>query len=58
MKRLHDYKIENRKARPIAEVQVLSIPFNDDAATKRVVIHSAKRVIKQHKQEIQTLAYK
>ena len=32
--------------------------FGDDEATKRVVMHSAKRVIQQHKAELQELAYK
>ncbi len=38
--------------------QVLSIQFSNDDATKRIVMHSAKRVIRQHKEEIQALAYK
>lgn len=38
--------------------QLLSIPFDDNEATKRVVVHSTKRLIQQHKNEIQELAYK
>lgn len=58
MKRLKDFKIEDRKLRSTLERQVLSMQFSDDEATKRVVMHSAKRVIRQHKKEIQELAYK
>ncbi len=57
-KRLGDFKIENRKPRSAMAGQLLSIPFDDNEATKRVVMHSAKRVIQQHKKEIQELAYK
>ncbi|WP_373685045.1 hypothetical protein [Acinetobacter sp. YH12158] len=38
--------------------QVLPIQFSNDEATKRVVMHSAKPVINQHKAELQELAYK
>ncbi|RKG35216.1 hypothetical protein D7V21_04955 [Acinetobacter guerrae] len=57
-KRLKDFKIENHKARPEISRQIVSIQFEDDEATKRMVMHSAKRVILQHKEEIQELAYK
>lgn len=58
IKKLKDFKVEDRKARDSLAGQVLSIRFNNDDATKRVVMHSAKRVIRQHKDEIQELAYK
>ena len=32
--------------------------FSDDEATRRIVMHSVRRVIRQHKEEIQKLAYK
>ena len=54
----NDFKIENRKPCSAMAGQLLSIPFDDNEATKRVVMHSAKRVIQQHKKEIQELAYK
>lgn len=57
-KRLKDYKIENRKPRSSGATQVVPIPFENNEATKRIVMHSAKRVIRQHKDEIQALAYK
>ena len=57
-KRLKDYNVDERKMRPAIAGQLLSIPFGNDEATKRVVMHSARRVIKQHKDEIQELAYK
>lgn len=57
-KRLKDYQMENRKPRSTITGQVLEMQFSDDEATKRIVMHSAKRVIRQHKEEIQALAYK
>ncbi len=32
--------------------------FGDDEATRRIILHHARRVILQHKEEIQKLAYK
>lgn len=58
MKRLKDYQVESRKPRSAIAGQVLSMHFSNDDATKRIVMHSAKRVIRQHKEEIQALAYK
>ncbi len=55
MKRLKDFKIEDRKLRSTLERQVLSMQFSDDEATKRVVMHSAKRVIRQHKKKFKNL---
>ena len=46
VKRLKDFKIEDRKARPTMAGQVLFMQFSNDEATKRIVIHSAKRVIR------------
>lgn len=58
IKRLKDFKVEDRKARPTIASQVLSMQFSNDEATKRIVMHSAKRVINQHKDELLELAYK
>ena len=58
MKCLKDYQVESRRPRSAMAGQVLSIQFSNDDATKRIVMHSAKRVIRQHKEEIQALAYK
>ena len=58
VKRLKDFKIENRKARPTIAGQILSMQFSNDEATKRIVMHSVKRVIHQHKDELNELAYK
>ena len=55
-KRLIDFKTDKRIKRPI--FTVLPIKFGHDEATKRVVTHTARRVIKQHKVELQNLAYK
>ncbi|NNH78475.1 hypothetical protein HLH17_12500 [Acinetobacter sp. ANC 5380] len=56
MKRLNDFKIIERK--PRLTVKVLPIQFSDDEATRRIVLHHAKRVIRQHREELQKLAYK
>ena len=58
MKRLKDYQVEGRKQRSMMEGQVLPMDFSNDDATKRIVIHTVKRVIQKHKEEIQALAYK
>jgi len=59
-KRLKDYSLDQDQISNREKVsgQVLPIQFSNDEATKRVVMHSAKRVINQHKAEIQELAYK
>jgi 5-carboxymethyl-2-hydroxymuconate isomerase len=57
-KRLENYNSDDRKQRSAIKAQVLEMQFGDDEATKRVVMHSAKRVIQQHKAELQELAYK
>ena len=56
IKRFKDFKILERIPRPT--VKVLSIQFGDDEATRRIVLHHARRVILQYKEEIQKLAYK
>ena len=57
-KRLKDYSLDQVSNREKVSGQVLTIQFSNDEATKRVVMHSARRVIQQHKAEIQELAYK
>ncbi|WP_180055387.1 hypothetical protein [Acinetobacter sp. YH12142] len=56
MKRLADFKSNERIPRPV--IKALPVQFSDDAATRRIALHHAKRVISQHKEEIQRLAYK
>lgn len=56
MKRLKDFKITERISRQT--IQVLCMQFGDDEATRRIVIHHARRVIRRHREEIQNLAYK
>lgn len=56
MKWLKDYKITERTPHPV--IKVLPMQFGNDEATRRIVIHHARRVILQHKEEIQKLAYK
>ena len=48
-KRLKDYSLDQISNREKVSGQVLPIQFSNDEATKRVVMHSAKRVINQHK---------
>ena len=57
-KRLKDYSLDQVSNREKVSGQVLPIQFSNDEATKRVVMHSARRVIQRHKAEIQELAYK
>lgn len=40
MKRLNDFKITERTARPV--IKVLPIQFGDDEAIRRIVLHHAK----------------
>ena len=47
MKRLADFKHNERIPRPV--IKALPIQFGDDEATRRIVMHSARRVILQHK---------
>ena len=58
LKHLKGFKIEDRKSHATIALQVLPIQFSDDEATKRIVIHNFRRLIHQHKAEIQELAYK
>ncbi|MBF7696203.1 hypothetical protein [Acinetobacter rathckeae] len=55
--RLKDFDVDSNVTAHMA-TQVVPIDFQDNEATKRMVMHSAKRVIQQHKEEIQALAYK
>ena len=56
MKRLTDFKLTERISHPT--VKVVCMQFGDNEATKRIVLHHARRVILQHREEIQKLAYK
>lgn len=56
MKQLEDFKVSERIPRPA--VKVVSMQFGDGEPTRRIVLHHARRVILQHKEEIQKLAYK
>lgn len=58
VKRITDFSGENRKVRLASVSQVLPMQFNNDEATKRIVRHTLKRVIRQHKDELYALAYK
>ena len=56
VKRLKDFKVNERISRPA--VKVFPMQFGDDEATRRIAIHHLKRLILQHKEKIQKLAYK
>jgi hypothetical protein len=56
MKRLKDFKLTERISRQT--IKVLSMQFGDDEATRRIVIHNARRVIRQHREELQKLVDK
>lgn len=57
MKRLKDIKPESRRYQNETN-KVVEIALKDDEASKRMVLHSAKRVIAAHKTELEKLAYK
>ena len=52
-KRLEDFNLENRKPRSSNASHAVLMQFENNEATKRVVMYSAKHVIKRHKKEIQ-----
>ena len=54
MKRLKNFKITERI--PRSAIKVLPMQFGDDEATRHIFLHHAKRVIRQHTEEIQKLA--
>ena len=56
MKWLKDFKVNERIPRPA--VKFLPMQFGDNEATRRIVLHHARRLILQHKEEILKLAYK
>ena len=39
-------------------IKALPMQFGDDEEARRIVLHHARRVILQHKEDIQKLAYK
>lgn len=56
MKRLTDFKNNERIPRPV--IKALPMEFGDVEATRRIALHHVKRMISQHKEEIQNLANK
>lgn len=56
MKRFYDFKNTERAPRPI--IEVIPMIFDNNQATKRIVLHHLKRVIQQHRDEIQKLVNK
>ena len=56
MKRLKDFKLTERIS--CQTIKVLPMQFDDEETTRRIVMHHARLVICQHKEEILKLAYK
>ncbi|MDC5278289.1 hypothetical protein OHW85_22405 [Acinetobacter baumannii] len=56
MKKLKDYQIQHRKIR--SNFLLVSMQLGDDDASKRLVIHAARRIIQKHKDELNALATK
>ena len=54
MKWLKDFKITERISRQT--IKVLPMQFGDDEATRRIPLNHVRRLILQHKGEIQKLA--
>lgn len=55
MKKLRDFEKQPIK-RPI--VPLVEMSLGDNEASKRLIAHATKRVIKQHKEELEKLAYR
>lgn len=55
MKKLADF-INKPQKRPM--MPMVPIDLKDNEASKRLIKHTAERVIKEHKQELVQLAYK
>lgn len=56
--KLQHFGVERVESSDVISAAVIPMDLQDDEATKRLVMHSARRVIRQHKEEIQALAYK
>ncbi len=56
MKRLKDFKVTEQIPHPA--VEFLFMQFGDDEATHRIVMHHARCVIRQHREELQKLVDK
>ena len=56
-KRLNDIPADSQKHKHDG-AKVVGMVLQDDEATKRLVMHSAKRVISAHKTELKKPAYK
>ena len=56
MRRLINFKNIEQRSRPI--IEVIPMVFENNQATQRIVSHRLKRIIHQHRDELQKLAYK
>ena len=53
---LINFKNIEQRSRPI--IEVIPMVFENNQATQRIVSHHLKRIIHQHRDELQKLAYK
>ena len=58
MKSLKEIKQSSSRHYKSEANKVVDIALQNDEASKRLVLHSAKRVIAAHKNELEKLAYK
>ena len=56
MRRLINFKNIEQRSRPI--IEVIPMVFENNQETQRIVSHHLKRIIHQHRDELQKLAYK
>ena len=56
--KLQHFGVDRLESSDVISVAVVPMDLQNDEATKRLVMHSARRVIKHHKDEIQELAFK
>ncbi|USI86384.1 hypothetical protein LZ086_14975 [Acinetobacter johnsonii] len=42
-------QIQNHGVKPHLAIKVLPMPFGNDEVTRRIVLHHAKHIIRQHK---------
>ena len=49
-----DFKNVKQRSRPI--IEIIPMVFDNSQATQRIVLHHLKRVIHQHRDELQKLA--
>lgn len=51
-------KLNNQTNNERPKLTVIAMDLSDKQAAKRLILHAAKRVIAEHKSELEKLAYK